>query len=512
MIDPTEPSVPTPTARWRAPEWDTLLPAFAPTLAALAFVMLAVLVMLIAPRLLARPPESFRAAPTPAFLWTRVEQARLESSALLKAGAPAAHLAPWREAPARGVGSTGYDPAKGALFNQALGQLRDAAAKALDASSLTSVLGGLGQGNQVAVLYHGALALYRGGDFEQAERRAEKTLDKIKSGRPGRDEAATVRLDGEEVATAYLLGHIRLKRGDVDGAIKAFDEALKTAKTARGYAAYRTVSDPLFALDPRYSLTDLSLADLWTDYLTALNRKDPEAARQAATELYDSPASVLAHPALAATLQVLAAEAGEPKLVAALDPDWSAIGQDPSLAKARALSAAAMLAMGDAGLMSELESSPERDLFAPWVPLARERQLVKSEIADTPDAGAPIGADAAGEQGRFLRLWRSEYLGRLGADFLERARDEHQPGYYGVILRSNVFPPLVAYGAAMRWWGLGPWSAALLIGLLCLLPVITAIGGLVYWETFRALHFDDRRHKLRKAAADPLAVLNEGGA
>lgn len=508
MSDPIAPAVvqtvaPARASRWRAPEWATLIPAFAPAATALAMLGLAALILLIAPRFLAQPPETFRAAPTPAFLWTRVEADRLRASALFRDGSLAEHLEPWREVPARGVGSTGYDADKGGLFDGALAKLRQAAG-ALDPASLAHVLDGLGQGNQAAVLYHGALALYRGGDLAQAEDRADKTLDKIKSGRPGRDEAASLRLDGEQAATAYLLGHIRLKRGDPDGALRAFDEALKAARTARSYGAYRTAADPLLALDPHYSLTDLSLADIWNDDLVVLNRKDPRRALSAAAPLYETPTAVAAHPRLAATLQAMAAVAGQPDRVAAINPDWPAVATDESLARASQISAAAMLVMGDGAMMSELEASPERDLFAPWVQLARERQLVKAEIAQTPDATAPVGVGATGEQGVFLRRWRSEFLGRLGADFLARAGQEHQRGYYATILRSRVFPAPVAFSAATRWWGLDPWAAGLLFALLTLIPVAAAFGGVVYYETFSALHFANRLRKARKAASDPL--------
>jgi tetratricopeptide (TPR) repeat protein len=501
--------------KWRAPEWATLVPAFAPAALATILFGLVVLVLFGAPRFLAQPPDSFRAAPSPTFVWTPVEAQRLRASALFHNGALAEDLEPWDEAPARGIGSTGYDTAKQNLFEQGVAKLRDAAT-ALEPGALSQVLGALGQGNQAAVLYHGALALYRGGDFAQAEDRATKALDKAKAGAPAKDDAAALRLDGEQAATAYLLGHIRLKRGELDGAVRAFDEALKAARTSRGYPAYRTVADPLFSLDPRYSLTDLSIADIWNDELVALNRQDPSKALRAAQDLFAMPAAVAAHPRLAATVQMIAAEAGEPDRVAAVNPDWSAFPGDERLAQARRISAAAMLVMGDAGLMSDLEGSPERDLFAPWVQLARERQLVKSEVGLTPDAAGGVGTGVSGEQGVFLRRWRSEYLGVLGADFLTRAHQEHQRGYYALLLRSQVFPGPVAFSAAARWWGLAPWQALVLLGILALIPIGFAVGGWVYWETFSALHFADRLRKLRRAAGDPLAQarapVDEAGA
>jgi tetratricopeptide (TPR) repeat protein len=502
-------------AKWRAPEWATLVPAFAPAAIATGLFVVVVLILFGAPRFLAQPADSFRAAPSPAFVWTPAEADRLRGSALFHDGALAEHLEPWDEAPARGVGSTGYNGAKQNLFEQGVAKLRDAATS-LEPDALKQVLGALGHGDETPVLYHAALALYRGGDYAQAEDRATKALDKAKAGGPAKDDAAALRLDGEQAATAYLLGHIRLKRGDLDGAARAFDEALKAARTSRGYPAYRTVADPLFSLDPRYSLTDLSVADIWNDELVVLNRKDPARALIAAKDLFAMPAAVAAHPRLAATVQMIAAEAGEPDRVAAVNPDWSAFQGDERLAQSRRISAAAMLVMGDAGLMSDLEGSPERDLFAPWVQLARERALVKSEIAQTPDAAGGVGTGVSGEQGVFLRRWRSEYLGVLGSDFLNRAHQEHQRGYYALLARSQVFPGPVAFSAAARWWGLAPWQALLLLGLLALIPIGFAIGGWVYWETFSALHFADRLRKLRRAAGDPLAVarapVDEAGA
>jgi hypothetical protein len=487
------------------PEWTMLRRAFTPALIWCGLALFLLVIMLEAPGWAARAPDGFHPAPVQSFVWTRIEKDRFRSSSVVQSGALVARLEPWREIPAKGVGSTGYDPGQRSQFEAALAQIR--AADALPQATLSRILSNIGQGSQAAVLYHGALALYVARDLDEAEARAQQSLDKIKAGRPGHGDAARMRLDGEEVSAAYLLGHIRLQKGDLDGAIKAFDEARRTAIQARTYPAYRTVSDPLFSLDPRFHLTDLSVAELWNDYLVALNRKSPERARAAAAPLYGMSDAVLEHPELAATLQVIAAEAGEPDLVSALTPDWTAHpGAAYDLAKRS--SAAARLVMGDTKAMSELEGSPDRDLFAPWVRLARERQSIQAQIG-RPDTQADGLEDLQGDQRAFASLWRAQYLKIVGADLLKRAAAEHQKAYYAVILQAQVFPASIGFSAATHSWGLNPWWGVAIVLGLSLVLLALLIMGWVFYETFASLHFNSRVRSARRRAADPFAGLDE---
>lgn len=478
--------------------------AFMPALIWCVLAIFLLVTMLDVPGCVARIPDGFRPA-MQRFIWTPVERDRFRSSSVVQTGALVTRLEPWREIPPNGVGSTGYNPGRSSQFDAALAQIR--AAAALPQAALSEVLSNLGQGSQAAVLYHGALALYLGGDLDQAESRAEQALEKIKAGRPGHDDSVKMRLDGEEVSAAYLLGHIRLQRGDLDGAVQAFDEARRVAIQARIYPVYRTVSDPLFSLDPRFHLTDLSVAEIWNDYLVALNRKSAEKAYIAAAPLYDMPDAVLQHPALAATLQVIAAEAGEPDRVAALTPDWVAHSDAASDAALRA-SAAARLVMGDPHAMSALEGGPDRDLFEPWVRLARERQAIQAQLGQSdPELGDLDGLP--GDQRAFLRSWRAQDLRIIGVDLLARASAEHQKAYYAVILQNRIFPATIGFSAATHWWGLNPWLGLAIMVVLVLVLLALLIMGWVFYETYAGLHFQSRVHSARRRAADPLAMLDE---
>jgi tetratricopeptide (TPR) repeat protein len=504
---PPSPSLPVqPPSHGRLPpEWPMLRRAFMPALIWCGAALFLLVTMLAVPGWVARVPDGFHPAPVQSFVWTRIEKDRFRSSSVVQSGALVARLEPWREIPAKGVGSTGYDPGQRSQFEAALAQIR--AAAALPQATLSRILANIGQGSQAAVLYHGALALYVARDLDEAEARAQQSLDKIKAGRPGHDDAARMRLDGEEASAAYLLGHIRLQKGDLDGAIKAFDEARRTAIQARTYPAYRTVSDPLFSLDPRFHLTDLSVAELWNDYLVALNRKNAETARAAAAPLYGVSDAVLEHPALAATLQVIAAEAGEPDRVSALTPDWTAHPAE-SYDLAKRSSAAARLVMGDTKAMSELEGSPDRDLFAPWVRLARERKSAQAQIGRS-DPQADDLDDLQGDQRAFVSAWRAQYLKIVGADLLKRASAEHQKAYYSVILQARVFPSAIGFSAATHWWGLNPWWGAGIVVGACAVLLALLIMGWVFYETFASLHFNSRVRSARRRAADPLAGLDE---
>lgn len=504
---PPSPSLPVQTSSHGRlpPEWPMLRRAFMPALIWCGAALFLLVTMLAVPGWVARVPDGFHPAPVQAFVWTQVEKDRFRSSGIVQSGALVARLEPWREIPVKGVGSTGYDSGHRSQFESALAQIR--AAASLPQAALSQVLSNIGQGSQAAVLYHGALALYVARDLDQAESRAQQSLDKIKAGRPGHDDAAKMRLDGEEVSAAYLLGHIRLQKGDLDGAIKAFDEARRTAIQARTYPAYRTVSDPLFGLDPRFHLTDLSVAEIWNDYLVALNRKSAEQAHAAAAPLYGMTDVVLEHPELAATMQVIAAEAGEPDRVSALNPDWSAHPDDASDMAKRA-SAAARLAMGDTGAMSEIEGSPDRDLFAPWVRIARERKTIQAQLGRSDPQ--PDGLDdLQGDQRAFLRLWRAQDLKIVGADLLKRASAEHQRAYYAVILQARIFPAAIGFSAATHWWGLNPWWGMGMFAGLSGVLLALLIMGWVFYETFASLHFNSRVRSARRRAADPLAGLDE---
>ncbi|HWE45017.1 MAG TPA: hypothetical protein VG407_03230 [Caulobacteraceae bacterium] len=477
---------PSPPRPWTMKRWAIYLPGGLFLLPAIVL-----LVLLFTPAWRVRPADGAPRDLPNGFIWTPVERDHFLKLRAVSTPLYVRHLEAI-QVPESGLGSISQHKISKTTLAGALASVMNVFKGKGGGDEADTASRDLAHSRQVIPTYADALNKYSMRQYAEAEDKARQAETRIQSARPS-GLADTMRLNGEHIATDYLLGHIRLARGKIDDAVKYFTSARELASAQREidgspYAG----AQALYDLDPRRSLISLSTADLWNDELNALMAEDEDKAWTAAQPLYARPDLVSRYPVLAATLQRIAAAQGDSAKATTIRPDWTAAGDSPTVAQAKLESTASLIAMGDPAAMADFrDDTPGGDAaqLQTWKKIAPLRNTVLSEVSQHHGHTADdlSLARGAAEQD-FMRTWRAQYLGVIGNDLLKTGLREHKSDYLKLAGVSDLFGPWTTYRARSRMMGIGPWFMPPLLLLLILAGVAFAAYTAFVMRVFRPSH------------------------